>query len=155
LMGSLSYTIAFGTWSVLHFVRIIFGGLLLEFFILGCLMASIIRWYANKFMRVTRLYTVEQTVEWLYAFDIHCNGCFPSFCLLFAGQYFLLPIILNESFLATLIANTLYAVAATYYLYITFLGYSCKFKTLMKALAAILSNSGHHTFFQTGADHMC
>ncbi len=71
-----------------------------------------------------RILNVEQEVEWLYAFDIHCNGFFPMFVLLFVAQFFLAPLLLSPDFLATVLANTLYAAAFAYYHYITFLGYS-------------------------------
>ena len=34
-------------------------------------------------------------VEWLHAFDIHCNAFFPLFLLLYVVQYMLLPILLT------------------------------------------------------------
>jgi hypothetical protein len=63
-------------------------------------------------------------VEWLYAFDVHCNAFFPLFLLLYVAQYFLLPVLLNDGFVALLCSNTLFALAFSYYHYITFLGYS-------------------------------
>jgi hypothetical protein len=63
-------------------------------------------------------------VEWLYSFDIHCNAFFPLFLILYVLQYFLLPFLLTEGFLPTLVSNSLYCVAFCYYHYITFLGYS-------------------------------
>ena len=37
-------------------------------------------------------------VEWMYAFDIHCNSFFPLFLLLYVLQFFLLPFLLNGPF---------------------------------------------------------
>lgn len=65
-----------------------------------------------------------QEVEWLYAFDIHCNAYFPLFMLLYVGQYILLPVLLMESsYFAVILSNTLYAVAFVYYFYVTFRGF--------------------------------
>lgn len=60
----------------------------------------------------------------MYAFDIHCNSFFPLFLLLYVLQFFLLPFLLNGGFVSTLVSNTLFLVALSYYHYITFLGYS-------------------------------
>lgn len=84
------------------------------------------RWIANKFMKFQRVLNTEQDVEWLYAFDIHCNGFFPVFVLLGPVQFFLSPLLLKDNFMALLIGNTLYAFALCYYHYITFLGYTGK-----------------------------
>jgi len=63
-------------------------------------------------------------LEWLYAFDIHCNSFFPLFVLLFPVQFVLSPLLLGRNFIACVLSNTLYAVAFSCYHYITFLGYS-------------------------------
>jgi hypothetical protein len=80
------------------------------------------RFVSNKYLRPN--IPGGQEVEWLYAFDIHCNAYFPLFMLLYVGQYILLPVLLMESsYLAVIISNTLYAVAFIYYFYVTFRGF--------------------------------
>ena len=37
-------------------------------------------------------HTIDQRVEWLYAFDVHCNAYFPMFLALYVLQYFLSPV---------------------------------------------------------------
>jgi hypothetical protein len=66
---------------------------------------------------------VRQQVEWLYAFDIHCNSFFPVFVVLYGVQFFLLPLVLREGFVPLILANALYAAALSWYWYITHLGY--------------------------------
>merc|ERR1712206_77582 len=63
-------------------------------------------------------------MEWMYAFDIHCNSFFPVFVLLHTIHYFLLPLLIESTYLGTFMSNMLYAVAFCYYSYITSLGYS-------------------------------
>lgn len=85
------------------------------------------RWVANKYLRVEsggHTHTVEQSVEWLYALDVHCNAYFPLFVLLYVAQYFAVLPLAAPSLLATLCANTLYLAAFSYYHYVTFLGYT-------------------------------
>ena len=50
---------------------------------LGCILATLCREIANRHLTAQTSSThVRQQVEWLYAFDIHCNSFFPVFVLL-------------------------------------------------------------------------
>ena len=82
------------------------------------------RLFCNRFLRVQTVHSAEQRVEWAYAFDVHCNGFVPVVLLLYVLQFFFMPILTRSSIIATLLGNTLYFVALSYYQYITFLGYS-------------------------------
>ncbi|XP_022763449.1 protein unc-50 homolog isoform X4 [Durio zibethinus] len=68
-------------------------------------------------------HVVEQRVEWLYAFDVHCNSFFPMFIMLYVIHYFLSPILVAHGFIPELLSNLLFVVAASYYHYLNFLGY--------------------------------
>lgn len=123
LIAAVAYGICFristaGAWVWL------FAQVLLQFFVTGAVVATFGWWLANKYLRVHHAHSVEQEVEWLYAFDIHCNGFFPLFVLLYVVQYILLPFLLNGGFLAMLVGNTLYLGAFLVYHYITFGGYT-------------------------------
>ena len=97
----------------------------LNFAVLGGLLSTACWALANKYMRssVPLPHSVEQEVEWLYAWDVHCNAYVPVLVLLFVVQFFLLHLVLAEGFVATLAANTLYAAALVQYVYVTFSGY--------------------------------
>jgi hypothetical protein len=41
---------------------------------------------ANKYMRQYHSHSVEQDVEWLYAFDVHANAFFCSFLVTYVLQ---------------------------------------------------------------------
>lgn len=70
-------------------------------------------------------FLVKQRVEWLYAFDVHCNSFFPAFLVLHVLQFLMLPLILaTPSFISTLISNTVFLLAFGYYHIVTALGYS-------------------------------
>mmetsp|Transcript_46937 Transcript_46937/g.114352 ORF Transcript_46937/g.114352 Transcript_46937/m.114352 type:complete len:242 (-) Transcript_46937:125-850(-) len=124
LVAAIAYCIAFQVSNPLIFLRVILGTVLVEFVVLGCAIATITWAVSNRYLRVHSLHSVEQEVEWLYAYDIHCNSFFPLFLLLYVGQYFMLPYLLQEGFLPVFLSNSLYTVAFVYYHYITFLGYS-------------------------------
>lgn len=90
----------------------------------GILLATIGREIANRHLMVHSSSShVRQSVEWLYAFDIHCNAFFPVFVVLYAVQFFLLPVVLGSNFIALVLGNTLYAGALSWYWYVTHLGY--------------------------------
>ncbi|KAK2757877.1 hypothetical protein FQN54_004283 [Arachnomyces sp. PD_36] len=68
----------------------------------------------------------KEQVEFGYCFDVSNRAFFPLYLHLFVVQFLLLPILTRHpsNFLATFLGNTLYLSAATYYAYITFLGYN-------------------------------
>lgn len=124
LITTIAYCVAFQTTNIVHILRLTIGGVLFEFILGGCAIATCVRWYLNAYMRVHRIHTVEQTIEWLYAFDVHCNALFVSFLLISVSQYCLMPVVTANGFIATAMANTIWTAGIGYYCYITFLGYS-------------------------------
>jgi hypothetical protein len=69
-------------------------------------------------------HAVDQTVEWGYCFDVHCNAFFPTFLLLYVAQLALSPVLLLGSRVAAALSAALYAAGVAEYWYLTFLGYS-------------------------------
>lgn len=120
-----AYCITFGH-GLWHSLLSVLSAVLLDFLLVGFGIASVSWFLANKFLRKQSLpqHAVEQHVEWMYAFDVHCNSYFPLFILLYVVQFLLSPLLLWQSFVAKVLSNALYAVAFSYYHYITFLGYS-------------------------------
>lgn len=110
-MASLAYAIAFQVSSVWQYVRIVISAILFDFLLVGVVVATAAWWFANARLRVPpTVHNVEQQVEWLYAFDVHCNSYFPLFLIVYVTQFFLVPVLLRPIFLSTLLANTLYGV---------------------------------------------
>ncbi|PGG97827.1 hypothetical protein GX51_07139, partial [Blastomyces parvus] len=75
----------------------------------------------------------KEQVEFGYCFDVSNRAFFPLYLHLYVLQFLLLPILTRKnssasesspSTLATILGNTLYLSALTYYTYITFLGYN-------------------------------
>jgi len=95
-----------------------------HFGLFGLAAASCAWFVSNKYLRAQSFHGVEQRMEWMYAFDIHCNSFFPLFLVLYVVHYFLLPFLLQPTLLAAVLGNALYAGAFCYYLFITSLGYS-------------------------------
>ncbi|KAI4367598.1 hypothetical protein MLD38_023319 [Melastoma candidum] len=108
-----------------HAVFVIISVFTFHFFLAGIILATICWFLTNSYLReeAPNSYVVEQKVEWLYAFDVHCNSFFPMFVLLYVIQYFLSPILVAHGFFPVLLSNLLFMVAASYYHYLNFLGY--------------------------------
>ncbi|XP_057990769.1 uncharacterized protein LOC110642749 [Hevea brasiliensis] len=99
--------------------------LLFHFLITGVVLATCSWFLTNAYLReeAPNSHVVEQRVEWLYAFDVHCNSFFPMFIMLYVIHYFLSPLLVAHGFIPVLLSNMLFMVAASYYYYLNFLGY--------------------------------
>jgi len=122
-VSSCAYGVVFGVGGLWHYVILVVQIVGIQYLGIGVIVASIGSWVANRQLVQHRAHAVAQQVEWLYAFDIHTNAFFPTFLLLHVLQFFLLPLLLCRTYLALVAANTLYAIALSYYFYITHLGY--------------------------------
>ena len=81
LVSSIAYSIAFRT-TFMGGVSFLLYSLLWNWLLPGVIVATVGRELANRHLVATQSSShVKQTVEWLYAFDIHCNAFFPFFCL--------------------------------------------------------------------------
>ncbi|KAH1120350.1 hypothetical protein J1N35_003510 [Gossypium stocksii] len=70
--------------SAAHAVSVVISVLLFHFLLAGILLATCCWFLTNAYLREEAPNTcvVEQRVEWLYAFDVHCNSFFPMFVML-------------------------------------------------------------------------
>eukprot|EP00930_Biecheleria_cincta_P059005 TRINITY_DN44771_c0_g1_i1.p1 TRINITY_DN44771_c0_g1~~TRINITY_DN44771_c0_g1_i1.p1 ORF type:complete len:265 (-),score=38.15 TRINITY_DN44771_c0_g1_i1:52-789(-) len=122
-IAALAYSVALqaGGAGFLH-ILVLFVGV--NFLLAGLVIASAAWFVANNYLRAKSFHGVEQRVEWMYAFDIHCNSFFPSFLVLYVLHYFLLPLVVQPTLTAAVVSNSLHAGAMCYYLYIMSLGYN-------------------------------
>ncbi|KAI4298508.1 hypothetical protein L6164_032058 [Bauhinia variegata] len=111
--------------SAAHAVYVVLSVLLFHFLIAGAVLSTLCWFLTNAYLReeAPNSYVVEQRVEWLYAFDVHCNSFFPTFVLLYVIHYFLSPLLVTHSFISVLLSNLLFMVGGSYYHYLNFLGY--------------------------------
>jgi hypothetical protein len=121
VVSACAYAIVFEYQST--YLYPILSNVLVQWIGSGVLHATVGWWLSNKYLRMHHEHSVEQEVEWLYAFDIHCNSFFLLFLVQHVLQFFLLPLLLGNSFLALFFSNTLYAAGFAVYYYVTFLGY--------------------------------
>jgi len=124
-VAALCYCLAFGH-TIWHSLLTIVSAVVVDFLALGAVLASAGWLLANKYLREAggHSHAVEQRVEWMYAFDVHCNSYFPLFVLLYVVQFALCPVLLAGGFLPTVLSNLLYGAALSYYHYTQFLGYN-------------------------------
>ncbi|KAF5937103.1 hypothetical protein HYC85_024609 [Camellia sinensis] len=123
-VSTLSYCAAYDH-STTHAVFVIISVLLIHFLLIGVVLATCCWFLTNNYLReeAPNSHVVEQRVEWLYAFDVHCNSFFPMFVMLYVIHYFLSPLLVAHGFIPVLLSNLLFMVAASYYHYLNFLGY--------------------------------
>ncbi|CAJ1458004.1 unnamed protein product [Effrenium voratum] len=137
IVAAIAYGIAFQARGT-DFVHILLRFIVVHFLLLGVVIATVSWFVANNYMRAQSFHGVEQKMEWMYAFDIHCNSFFPLFLVLYVLHYFLLPLVSQPNVLAAACSNLLYAVAMCYYLYIMSLG-SAASGTIQKSTPLLLT----------------
>ena len=125
-IATLAYAIAFQNPSFWGYLWSVLYGVLVDWLLVGLAIASTTSHIANKYLRQHHAHSVEQEVEWLYAFDVHTNAFFCSFFITYVLQYLLLPILLARGAIPCILSNGLYAIATIWYAYITHLGYRGK-----------------------------
>ncbi|XP_022079468.1 protein unc-50 homolog [Acanthaster planci] len=109
--------------GVLHFFKFLLWVVFVDCIGVGLLIATVLWFVANRYLRVSG--GNKPDVEWGFAFDVHLNAFFPLLIILHVVQLLLyIPLLDRSSFLSTLLGNTLWLIAITYYIYVTFLGYS-------------------------------
>jgi len=127
IVSSVASSLALGPLSVGATLELLLWHVLVDFLLAAVVTATLAWLFANRFLRVRggiHTHSLEQSVEWLYAFDVHCNAFFPLFLLLHVVQFLLWPLLLSDRFAATLVANSLYFIAHANYWHVTFLGYN-------------------------------
>jgi len=118
--SSVLFSIVLG-FSFLQFIKFFLWVVCIDCIFTGVVIASILWAITNYTLRISR----EQDVEWGYAWDVHLNAFFPLLIILHVLMPILYPILLNHTwFISALIGNSLWFIAISYYVYVTFLGYT-------------------------------
>ncbi len=81
---SIAYGFAFRVGSFLDIIGVVTKSVLVNWLGFGVIIASVGRLIANNHLMMAERSSshVKQEVEWLYAFDVHCNAFVPLFVLL-------------------------------------------------------------------------
>jgi hypothetical protein len=82
IVASIAYSVSFRE-PISGAIAFMLYSIVFNWLAVGFVFASVGRDIANRHLTVHQSSThVRQSVEWLYAFDIHCNAFFPVFVLL-------------------------------------------------------------------------
>ena len=124
-LSSFGYAIAFRSDALgSTTMSLALKSIVINYGLVGILVATAGRAISNQHLTTTSSAThIPQRVEWMYAFDIHCNAFFPFYAMLYVVQFVLLPILLTTSFMGLMLSNVLYGIAFSWYFYVTHLGY--------------------------------
>lgn len=148
-MSSTAFTYTLNL-SLSHTIYCIFYIVIVDFILVGILVASSTWLFTNRYLRQR---VTDGDVEWGYCFDVHLNAFFPPLILLHFVQLLffnstfhmdkirLLLLLFNllkkcilstaafinhDYFSSRLLGNSFWLIGIGYYIYITFLGYNCK-----------------------------
>ncbi|KAH8928434.1 UNC-50 [Atractiella rhizophila] len=90
-----------------------------DFLLPGLVLATLLWWTCNRFLA-----TQGNRVEWSYALDVHLNSFVPILVFLYYIQLILAPVLRRDNWVCLLLGNSLYLVAVSQYIYVTYLGYN-------------------------------
>jgi hypothetical protein len=121
--------------SACRFASSIFGALgtalwavVVDYGLLGCAIATLTWLIANQTQSEKAPHPhaaeVDHSVEWPFAWDIHCNALIPAIALVGPVQLALLPVLLPHSRLSAALSVLLYVFASVQYMRATFSGFS-------------------------------
>ena len=85
LISSIAYGLAFRVSSISAILGFVAKSILINWLGFGVVMASVGTLLSNNHLNQASERSsnhVKQSVEWLYAFDVHCNAFVPLFVLL-------------------------------------------------------------------------
>ena len=119
-VSSVSYSLAFGYFSFFKIFNIFFIQSFVFLITFGLIISFISKILIDKYFNNN----IMQTVEFIYAFDIHCNGFVPMYFFCFIVPYIFLPLCSKDYyFFQILITNGLLCLGILYYCYNLFMGY--------------------------------
>eukprot|EP00090_Calanus_glacialis_P035128 TRINITY_DN60042_c0_g1_i1.p1 TRINITY_DN60042_c0_g1~~TRINITY_DN60042_c0_g1_i1.p1 ORF type:complete len:282 (-),score=41.78 TRINITY_DN60042_c0_g1_i1:77-922(-) len=122
IISSAGFSLVLGIhfWGFLKFLLYV---IFVDMVGVGLVIATALWYISNTFL--LKPGSRDQDVEWGFSFDIHLNAFFPILVILHFVQLFVYHALIERDwFISTMFGNTLWLIALSYYIYITFLGYS-------------------------------
>lgn len=117
-----AWVLGLNVWQSISFI---FYVIFVDCIFAGIVVATFLWLVANRYLRTSNL---EPDIEWGYSFDVHLNAFFPPLMLLHFIQLFFYNWLISKPwFISNFLGNTFWLLALSYYVYITFLGYNCKY----------------------------
>ncbi|CAJ0580686.1 unnamed protein product, partial [Mesorhabditis spiculigera] len=118
---SILYAFCLGL-SLWGFIKFVLWVIFVDCISFGAVVATILWFISNKWMRKSGS---QEDVEWGYAFDVHLNAFFPFLIFVHGLLPIIFPMLIDyPTFMSRALGNGIWILAAVYYVYITFLGYT-------------------------------
>lgn len=127
------------TSGILGIFKLVLYMVIVDFILFGLAIATLGWILANRFLLqpdaqsmrdvstsnfISKYFSFDSILEWSYCFDVHCNAYLLIWLCLYCVQFFFLPLLRMNNFISTIVGNTLYFFALSYYFVITFYGYN-------------------------------
>lgn len=123
-ISSISFSFAFNHTSPFFIFNIFFIQTFVMFFTFGLGIAMVSKVVIDKFFKSNEIgINKEQTIEYVYAFDIHCNSFVPLYFFCAVLPFIFLPLVNGYNIIQVIIGNSLLCIGVLYYCYVTFMGY--------------------------------
>ncbi|KAK7202763.1 UNC-50 family-domain-containing protein [Myxozyma melibiosi] len=130
MLSAIAWGIAYSP-GFLPIIKLMFNIVLIDFLAVGAIISTLGWVLVNKFLRqrssgrgMMSMTQSDTKLEWAYCFDVHCNSFLIIWFCLYVLQFIMLPIIVKDNWISLFIGNLLYLGAFSYYVVITYLGYS-------------------------------
>lgn len=89
-VSSAGLAVVFGL-SFVKFLQLLLWVVFVDYIATGMIVGTILWFLANRYLKGPSMASfVDQSVEWGYAFDVHCNAFFPLLLILHVLQLFLI-----------------------------------------------------------------
>jgi hypothetical protein len=126
---AIGYCFAYEKRGVGKAMWVVLSAVFFDYVGCGCAIATLYWYLANRYMRAKNSSSrgsgdSNSSVEWLFAFDVHCNSFVPLFVALYVGQLILSPLLAQRGFICALLSNLLYGLSLSYYHYCQFVGFN-------------------------------
>jgi len=108
--------------SPFQYLRLAAIMIIRDYLATGVVVATLLWLVAPILSLAPTLHHADTRLQWAYAFDVHSNAFFPLALVLYLLQAVLVPVLTRDRWVAMWVGNTLYLVALSQYVYVTYLG---------------------------------
>ena len=121
LISSISYSITFGIYNPFKIFNIFFIQTFVFLITFGLIISMISKIIIDKYFNNS---TTNQNIEFIYAFDIHCNGFVPMYTFCSIIPFIFIGITSKDNFMIEILfTNSSLCIGILYYSYVTFISY--------------------------------
>ena len=120
-ISSISYSITLGIYNPFKIFNIFFIQTFVFLITFGLIISMINKIIIDKYFNNS---TTNQTIEYIYAFDIHCNGFVPMYTFCAIIPFIFIGITSKDNYMIqVLLSNSSLCIGILYYSYVTFISY--------------------------------